>query len=174
MIPKLGLDWTEDVVTLDPVGPNGRVELWNVGSLWRPCQESAVGPRGLVVTLLRLGLKAGAVLQTGNKVVRLFLGGGPGRICQFKVTRSIRIIFRTEENVADLHLFNILLRNGRCDVADLTLLHGTSKQLRGDLVAEGNLQRELFGHALVQSTINPGITDLLLKVWIKFRCLVLL
>ena len=102
------------------------------------------------------------------------LSGGPGRIRRFEVTRSVRIIVGAKENVADLHLFNILLRNGRCDVADLTLLHGTSKQLRGDLVAEGNLQRELFGHALVQSTINPGITDLLLKVWIKFRCLVLL
>ena len=137
MIPELGLDRTKDVVALHPVGPNRRVELRNIGAFWRPWQESAVGSRGLIVTLLCFRLKTGAVLQSGDKVVRLFLGGGPCWICWVKVACGVRIVLRAKEDVAHLNLLSILLWNGRRDVADFALLYWPSEQLRGDLLAEG-------------------------------------
>ena len=137
MITELRLDRTEDVVSLHPVGPNCRVELCDIGALWRPWQESAVGSRGLIVTLLCFSFKTGAILQSGDKVVRLFLGGGPGWIGWVKIACGVRIVLRAKEDVAHLDLLTILLWNSRRDVADFTLLYWASEQLRRDLFAEG-------------------------------------
>ena len=127
VITELRLNWTEDVVVLHPVGPNCRLKLRHVGPLRCPYQESAVGSRGLVITLLCLSLETCAALQSGNKVVRLVLGGGPGRIGRFKVACSVRIIVWAVEDVTDLNLRSICLWNGSRDVADLALFDWASE-----------------------------------------------